>query len=460
MSTAEALWTYNCRDVVHTRECGEVELDNLAAMGLVEQDAFQQRMFWPVLEAMKRGVRIDHMERDRLASHLLEELSSREQWFIDVLGHALNPRSAPQMQKLFYDDFRQPVNRKKGRGGIPGSITLDDESLRKIAYREPLLIPLLRKISEHRTLGVFLGTFVRAPLDIDGRMRTSYNICGTETYRLNSGENAFGSGTNLQNVPLGGDADEDDILQQDLSLPNIRKMFIPDPEHTMFDTDLSKADVNIVAWEGNVPELKAMLKAGEDPYVLAAREYYRDPTITKKRPDGTVHPRYDQFKRFGHGTNYLGSAFGLAGRIGLTTHEVERAQKWYFGKFPEIKKWHETVIHQLKTKRYVENVFGYRRYYFDRIDEATFREAVAWIPQSTVALYINHIWLNLWEQAKWIWVLMQVHDSLVGQFPTYRQVEALEAIRRASDIVLPYPGDPLVIKLGVKLSTKSWGDCQ
>lgn len=459
MTQDELDWTYNCRDVVHTREVGEAETENLKVYGLIEQDAFQQKMFWPVLEAMKKGIRIDTKERSRLAGLLMEEMSAREQWFIDTLGHPLNPRSPTQMAKLMYTDFKMPPIRSKGSRGVPGGLTCNDEALRKIAYHEPLLLPLLRKISEYRTLGVFSGTFVSAPLDTDGRMRTAYNICGTESFRLNSGENAFGSGTNLQNVPKGGDADEDDILQQNLDLPNIRKIFIPDPEHTMFDQDLSKADVNIVAWEGNVKGLKEILKAGGDPYLEAAREYYRDPSIVKMRADGTVHPRYDQFKRFGHGTNYMGTPYGLSARIGLTVHDVDRAQKWYFGKFPEIKSWHTKTIEQVKTKRFVQNIFGYRRYYFDRIEEATFREAIAWVPQSTVALYINHIWLNLWEQARWIWVLMQVHDSLVGQFPTYRKLEGLEAIKKAGQVVLPYPGDPLIMKVGIKTSEVSWGDC-
>lgn len=453
-------WTYNCLDVVRTRECGETELANLKAFGLEAQDAFQQRMFWPVLEAMKRGIRIDTTERNRLNLALEEELAEREQWFIDVLGHPLNPKSPKQMAALFYDDFHMPVMRKKGKYGVPGSITCDDEALRKIAYREPLLLPLLRKISEYRSIGVFLSTFVRAPLDVDERMRCSYNICGTETFRLSSSENAFGSGTNLQNVPSGGEGDEDDILQCNLTLPNVRKIFVPDPGFTLFDMDLSKADVNTVAWESDCPALKEVLKAGGDPYIEAAREYYRDPTIVKKRPDGTVHPKYDQFKRFGHGTNFMGTAYGLAQRIGLSVQETDRAQKWYFGKYPEIKAWHEKIIAQIKAKRYVENAFGYRRYFFDRIDDATFREAIAWIPQSMTALYINNIWLNIWDKYRWLWVLLQVHDSLVGQFPTHRKAEALAALADASKVTIPYPGDPLVIKTGLKMSEKSWGDCE
>lgn len=461
MSLADDLeWQYNCRDVVYTRECGEIEMENLKLLGLEAVDAFQQKMFHPVLHAMIRGVRIDEKKRGELALQLMEEMEGIEAWFKKILGHPLNPRSNPQMTKLFYDDFQQPPIKRKGKNGVPGGLTLDDAALRKIAYREPLLRPLLRQISRYRTLGVLLSTFVNAQLDWDGRMRCSYNICGTETFRLASSENAFGSGTNLQNVPKGGEEDEDDILLSGMKTPNIREMFIPDPEMTIFDMDLSKADVNIVAWEGNVKELKAILKAGGDPYMEAAREYYRDPTIVKMRPDGTVHPKYDQFKRFGHGTNYLGTAAGLSQRIGLTVHEVDRAQKWYFGKFPEIKTWHNDLISQIKSHRYVQNVFGNRRYYFDRIDDAVYRQAVAWIPQSTVALYINRIWLSLFETAPWIWVLLQVHDSIVGEFPWTRKAEALSTIKSAAQIILPYPDDPLIIKVGIKTSEKSWGGCE
>ncbi|MGH7745517.1 MAG: hypothetical protein ACREQ5_12110, partial [Candidatus Dormibacteria bacterium] len=78
--------------------------------------------------------------------------------------------------------------------------------------------------------------------------------------------------------------------------------------------------------------------------------------------------------------------------------------------------------------------------------------------QSSVALYINRIWLNLWENAPHIWVLMQVHDSLVGQFPTHRRAECEKQIKQASQIVIPYE-DPLIIPCAAKFSEVSWGDC-
>jgi len=451
----DLLWKYNALDCVRTRECGEVELENLKKFNLVEQDAFQQRMFWPVLEAMTVGVKVDKAARDAFATELMDEMTEREEWFLAVLGHKLNPRSPLQMQRLFYEDLHQPVIRKRGKAGVPGSITCDDEALTKIGAREPLLRPLLNKIAEYRSLGVFLSTFVLAPLDIDGRARCSYNICGTETFRLSSSENAFGSGSNMANIPKGGEDDDSELV-----LPNVRKIYVPDPRNTFFDLDLSKADLRIVVEESDEGELRQMLAEGRDPYVEVAREFYRDPTLTKSRADGSPHPRYTQFKSFCHGTHYLGSALGLAQRLGLTVHEAERTQRWYLGKYRGIAKWQDRVKDQVRTKRYVENPFGYRRYYFDRVDDGLFRQAIAWIPQSTIAIYINHIWLGIFEAHKeWIKILLQVHDSLAGQFPTHRKGEALAAIKKiAAATVVPYP-KPLVIPVGIATSEKSWGDC-
>jgi DNA polymerase-1 len=402
---------------------------------------------------MQRGVAIDKKLRGTMALELQEEMSSREEYFRSVLGHPLNPKSPKQMQELFYNDLKCRPNWSKPKPGLGRTLTLDDKALEKISHEEPILTPLVRAIQEYRSLGVFLSTFVLASLDVDGRMRTSYNICGTETYRFSSSENAFGSGTNLQNIPKGGDDDD-----SGLRLPNVRRLFVPDSGFTVFDTDLSKADLRIVAWESDEPELKAMLKEGRDPYVETAREFYHDPTIRKTRDDGSEDPRYKTFKSFAHGSHYLGTPHGLSQRLGLTVAAAERTQRWYFGKYPAIRRWQDEFKARVAAKRYVENIFGYRRYYFDRPDDAMFREAIAWLPQSTVALYINRIWMNLFERFPHIWILLQVHDSLVGQFPTCRKEECLRQLGEASQIVLPY-ADPLIIPVGIKTSERSWGDC-
>lgn len=457
----DQLWSYNCVDCVRTREVGEVELKSIEALKLQEVEAFQQELFWPVLQAMQRGVRIDKKKRADFANELQAEITKREEFFAEVLGHPLNPASPVQMTKLFYDDLGIPAIKTRAKKNSPSHVTCDDEALKKIMVREPITKPLVRAIQEYRSLGVFLSTFVAAPLDVDGRMRCSYNICGTETYRFNSSKNAFDSGTNLQNVPKGGEEDG-------LTLPNVRKLFIPDPGFTFFDMDLDRADMQVVVWEADDAELKAALRKGVDMHLLNA--------ITlagRDIPDMDwlveSHAEYDRVrssfkkerqlaKAFIHGTNYGGGARTMAMAANITVAQAERFQKLYFGKYPGIKKWHERTMEQLQTRRYVENKFGYRRYYFDRVD-GLLPEALAWVPQSTVACYINRVWMNIYKNIPEVWVLLQVHDSLCGQFPTHKKDLMIARMQEeAKKVISPYD-DPLIIPVGVKTSSISWGDC-
>jgi DNA polymerase-1 len=458
--TEDDMWRYNGVDCIRTREVGEVEQAALKVMGLEEPDHYQQSLFLPVLKAMIRGVRIDTKARDKLAQELQEEMEKREQFFREVLGHDLNPRSSSQMAKLFYDDLRQPPIKTRAKKGIPGHLTCNDEALAKIAQREPLIAPIIQAIQEYRSLGVFLSTFVLARLDVDGRMRCSYNISGTETFRLSSSENVFGSGGNLQNLPKG---DEKGLL------PNIRKLYIPDPGMTFFDTDLDRADLQVVVWEADEPDLKAALKMGVDMHLLNAYLLAdKEPPPFEELVEN--HPRYGDHrtpykkqrqlaKTFIHGSNYGGSARTMAATCGLSIKESERFQQRYFSRYPGLKKWHQRVEEQLRKERMVTNKFGYRRYYFERTD-SILPEALAWIPQSTVGIYINRIWILIEEYLPEVQVLLQVHDSLAGQFPTSRASTCKhDILQLAKQVIIPYD-DPLIIPLGIKMSNISWGDVE
>lgn len=439
-------WEYCATDSCRTLAVYHTLKSVLKAMGLEEVNAFQQRLRPKVLKSMIRGVRIDQQKRSELSLTLMAEAETRKHWMREVLGSEINYRSPKQMQDFFYRQMGMKPVMNRATGGI----TTNDAALQSIASKEPILWPVVRKIAELRSLGVFHSTFVLAPLDNDRRMRCSFNIAGTETYRFSSSKNAFGSGMNMQNIPKGGETED-----AGLELPNIRNIFIPDEGQTFFDIDLDSADLRIVTWESGCQWMKDNFLAGRKPYVEVMKEYYHDQTMSKNS-----HPReYAMFKSLCHGTNYLGTAEGIAPRIGLNVHETDRIQKWYFGLCPEIAKWQGDVKKQVSGRRYVENAFGYRNYFFDKIEGTIFNQAIAWIPQSSVACLINRAYEAIDnEHGDWIQILLQVHDSLAGQFPTSRKDEALANIRRCASIAIPYE-DPLFIPVGVVSSEKSWGEC-
>jgi len=438
-------WEYCATDSCRTLAVYHVLKSVLKGMGLESVNSFQQSLRPKVLKSMIRGVRVDQQKRSDLSLTLMREAETRKHWMREVLGYEINYRSPMQMQDFFYRQMGLKKITSRTRG-----VTTNDAALQSLGAREPILWPVIRKISELRSLGVFHSTFVLAPLDADRRMRCSFNIAGTETYRFSSSKNAFGSGMNMQNIPKGGET-----ADAGLELPNIRNIFIPDEGHTFFDIDLDSADLRIVTWESGCEWMKENFKAGRKPYVEVMKEYYHDQSMSKNS-----HPReYAMFKSLCHGTNYLGTAEGIAPRIGLNVHETERIQKWYFGLCPEIAKWQSDIKKQVSSRRYVENAFGYRNYFFDKIEGTIFNQAIAWIPQSSVACLINRAYVAIDDAyGDWIQILLQVHDSLAGQFPTSRKDEALELIRNAASIAIPYE-DPLYIPVGVVSSEKSWGEC-
>lgn len=477
----ESLWYYNCEDCVYTDEAGRVELDLVTKLGLKNVHDFQQKLFWPVLRTMQRGVRIDLEQRELLTKEVTSELDRRKQFIQDLLGHPLNPQSPKQMHTLFYEDLKQPPIMTRATKGNPSRATLNDDALQTIAIREPLLKPLINAIADIRTMGIFLSNFLLAELDDDQRMRCAYNIGGSasgksapKTYRLSSSENAFGSGANLQVIPseksksLGKAAARGATvgIGDPYQYPNLRSMFIPDPGFTFFDGDLDRADLQIVVWEADDSMLKSALRLGVDVHLMNAY-ILQNKTVPDLLELVESHPKYLDWRRpmkmlrefakvFCHGTNYGGQPRTMAAHTGWSIKDVERAQKVWFGAHPGIERWHVRVKAQVASARWIENRFGYRWYIFDRVD-SIIPEAIAWVPQSTVSVVINRIWVNIWDLCPEVEVLLQNHDALAGQFPT-NLPEYHRRIEEVGQIQIPYE-DPLTIPFSVKTSTVSWGDC-
>ncbi|MGI0134444.1 MAG: DNA polymerase [Candidatus Micrarchaeaceae archaeon] len=478
----EQLWYYNCEDCVYTLECSDVILKTADTLGLRDVHDAQQEMFWPVLRAMQLGVRVDIEKRNKLVMEVSDELRRREEFLIEVLGHPINPRSPQQMQRLFYEDLKQPIIMTRAAKGVPARPTLNDDALQKIATREPILRPLVNCVSDIRTLGVFLGTFLTAPLGEDGRFRCSYNIGGSasgksapKTYRMSSSEDAFGGGGNLQNIPsdksktvgkAAARAKAASIIDA-YKLPNLRDMFIPDPGYVFFNGDLDRADLQVVAWEADDEMLKSALRLGADIHLLNAFILQgKEPPPIEELIES--HSKYADHrgpqkllrefsKVFCHGTNYGGSARTMAANTGRSIQEVERAQKIWFGAHPGIRVWHERVKEQLLKRRFVENKFGYRWYVFDRID-SIIPEAIAWIPQSTVSIVINRIWKAFYRELPEVQTTIMVHDSLAGQIPRHLVQSSVRKMEELARIIVPYD-DPLTIPFSIKTSEVSWGDC-
>lgn len=268
---------------------------------------------------------------------------------------------------------------------------------------------------------------------------------------------------------------------EEIILPNVRKMFIPDPGWIMFDCDLSGADAQVVAWEADDDDLKAAFKAGLDVHSKNAEDMLGSEFTKLPEGSNARKKKRQSNKHAVHGTNYGATPQGLAHHpaIGWTVHEADRFQKRWFSMHPKIGpvtksgSWHYRVQQSINKYKMVQNQFGYRRVYFDRPDEV-FTEALAWVPQSTVALVTFYGAIRLaknfllkepltMEQLVRkgnpnLEILLQNHDSLVFQvrsMDAYRTKEMQTLLNNP----VPYP-EPLLIPWGFARSKVSWGDVE
>ena len=186
------------------------------------------------------------------------------------------------------------------------------------------------------------------------------------------------------------------MVASTITLPNIRKMFIPDPGYTMIDADLAKADAQVVAWEAGDEKLKQVFREGLDLHEENAIDIFKC-----KRKDvrigGQNSPR--QKAKVGvHAVDYRVKPKTLAAELNITVREAEEFIKRWFGAHPEILEWQENTWLTLLETRTTTNAFGFKRYWFEKLNkDLLLPDALAWNPQSTVAIVTNKGLINLYN---------------------------------------------------------------
>ena len=240
-----------------------------------------------------------------------------------------------------------------------------------------------------------------------------------------------------------------------VALPNVRKLFVPDPGYVLFNADLAGADAQVVAAESGDTDLLQAFAEGLDVHVKNATNLWG--TAFTSLVDNARYQRRQQCKQAVHGTNYGASPKTLATILGWSVREAHQFQDRWFHLHPGIRGWHRRVEADLRNNRIATNKFGYRIIYFNRID-ALLPQALAWIPQSTVALTAFKGAIQLEHRCPEVEILLQVHDSVVFQVPLSCANET-ERYREALTVPIPYD-PPLTIAWGLARSEKSWGDCE
>lgn len=218
MDTTQAC-LYNCEDLYRTYEVISVQEQVLPALGKMPQFLRRMKLFPICVRMMNDGVLVNKNMKNAQRVQLLSTAAEIHDFLESVMPDRVKSKkkgakpwysSNAQLAPILYDWMKmRPIIDKK-----TGTRTANKEALVALSERYPQWAGLLSAILLIRSVRVVAGNILSAPLESDGRIRTSYSLAGTDTYRLSSSKNVWGGGANLQNILR--DREDMDLLEQDL----------------------------------------------------------------------------------------------------------------------------------------------------------------------------------------------------------------------------------------------------
>lgn len=451
LSPFEREQVYNGLDCCITAEVLDIirpQLDNQTSATYATSRALQG----PVLEMRLRGVLVDEAARAEVIETYYEQLDFLERRLERIVREGLdlvgfNWRSNQHLHEVFYRRLKIPPIKKKGK------ITVDRDALEKM---EAYLVarPIIAHMLLMRDIGKKISV-LKTSIDPDGRIRTSYNIAGTNTFRFSSSFSEFGTGGNLQNV--------EDLL---------RRVFIADPGYKLGCFDGEQIQSRIVGalewhWCDDGKYLDACESGDLHTYVAKLCEpsygWTGDPKADKALAEGRPYYRHHDLRKLcksiGHGTNFRGLPPTLSRMYKIEVGMIAEFRRKYLKAFPGHEKWWEWVEDQIMAYGTIHSITGNRRQFFGRRDsDDTIREAIAFDPQCSEATIVNNGMLRVWREMQGrVQLLMQGHDCIVVQYPEEIEDEVVPEILEH----MRYPvelkhGRQLVIPYGAKTGW-NWG---
>jgi uracil-DNA glycosylase family 4 len=210
----KGLYVYNGKDTLATFEIWQKQLVELEESGLLPIYRQEMELAQVGIEISRNGMLVDESLRERMA------VSSAGKWanyqlVLDAIcsGH-VNVRSPKQIRTLLYDTFKLPPRRNRN-----GALATDEDAIvslmgicadkiNTLKTEESragwqLKLQALQLLLQIREVRQLTASYLLGPISPDGRIRSSYNVCATETGRWAASKYVDGSGLNSQTFPRG-----------------------------------------------------------------------------------------------------------------------------------------------------------------------------------------------------------------------------------------------------------------
>ena len=326
-------------------------------------------------------------------------------------GFEVNVNSPKQCGYLVYEQLKFP--RRKG---------CDEDTLvalmantKRITFEQKCI---LEGILEVRRL-LIAKDKAGARADFDKRMRTNFNICGTETGR---------SSTKILKPPVRpvqiGMQFHSLTKHGDYGL-EAREFLVSDDGYVIVETDMSQAEARIVALLANDKYLLHLFATGVDVHRVTASWFFGVPS-EKISPEqrfigktGRHAGHYDMGKRrLMEIVNTDAKKYHI--NVNLSEYKAGQILETFHKQSPNIRGvFHEEIQRALQDNQAtLVNPYGRRRQFYDRWGRELFKEAYAQLPQSTVPDHLRRAGIRARRRITEAGIdarfVVEAHDALVA----------------------------------------------
>jgi len=377
----------------------------------------------PLIEVLAimeiNGVGIDKEYLAKLSKEMEHKLDKLTKDIYDIAGEEFNINSPKQLSKILFEKLKLPVVKRTKTG-----ISTNEEVLVKLASEHKLP----KKLLEYRELAKLKSTYIDSLPELinpkTGRVHTSFNQTVTATGRLSSSE------PNLQNIPVKTEEGR-----------KIRKAFIASSrDSVLLSADYSQIELRILAHLSGDKQLAKAFREGLDIHAFTAALVFG-----VKEKDVTPEMR-GMAKTVNFGIVYGMSPYGLSQSLGIEVNKAKEFIDSYFERYPDVRKYLESLVEEAREKGFVTTILGRRRYIPEinnqnvQIRQFAERTAINAPIQGSAAdvikvamIAINEKLVSGGMEAK---MTLQVHDELVFDVPKKELEKAYKIVKVGMEDVI------------------------
>jgi hypothetical protein len=385
-----------------------------------------------------RGILIDTKRLDAariyIDSEIAKELATiKKEWRCHVyLGASNNDGSKDSINLNSYSGSRTPLEKLKSLGYKVPKISKRNEDTGEYESKESLAeLALQRMLASSGNTTPGGDTVIKAILRIrelvtlktryiNARLYTcdgysyylsNYNVAGTTTGRRSSRKHTFGFGNNAQNLPTRG-----------TEAAKYKRCFVARPSHIFLFVDQMQAEEWPVSALAQNTEALADLEAGVDRHKKLASAIFNVDVANVTDIQRFLGKKVRHARNYGMRGNKMSDSLAAEG-YALSAKACQDILDMAAKIDPSVEAvFHEYIKQELYNTRTLHTPFGRERQFFglrggsDSNNQKIFREAYAYIPQSTVGDNTGFAVYHL-EQAGTGSVVQEGHDSIIQEPP-------------------------------------------